>query len=245
MFYFLGILSIITGLFKAFVIMYLIVFIHELGHITMSLIFNWNIKKINVYPFGGYIIFDDIINKPFIEEVLVFASGILFQIILFIIFTLIIDNNSYIYKLFYNYNITILIFNLIPVIPLDGGKILNIILNYIYPFKASHLLTILTSYLIVILLIIYNYKNINMILICILMLSILIKEHKNHLYIYNSFLIERYLNKSNYKKNNIINKINLRFMKKYKNNVFLKNGIYYDEYEILNKKYSNKQKKID
>ena len=132
--------------------MYLIVFIHELGHILISLIFKWNIKKINIYPFGGYTVFDEAINKPFIEELLVFLGGILFQVILFLFFTLIFDKYAYTYQIFSSYNKTILIFNMIPIIPLDGSKVLNILLNKLFPFKLSHLISIYISYTFIIIL---------------------------------------------------------------------------------------------
>lgn len=216
----------------------MIVFIHELGHITMALFFNWNIKKINIYPFGGYTIFDESINKPFIEEFLIFIGGILFQLLLYIFFNLFVDNTAYIYKIFISYNFAILIFNMLPIIPLDGSKILNIITNYIFPFKKSHIIIIYISYIVLLVLLLF-YKDINMITIGILLLFILIKEHRNHLYLFNSFLLERYFKNIRYKKNNIINKDKLENMKKYFNNIFIKNNKYYSEKEIIKNRYKN------
>lgn len=218
--------------------MYLIIFIHEFGHIITSIAFNYNIKKINIYPFGGYTVFDDDINKSFIEEFLVFISGILFQIIFFIIIKLLVDNNLYIYKLFSSYNYTILMFNIIPIIPLDGSKIINIILNKIMPFKYSHLITIFISYALVIITFIFTYANLNMTLMLTLMIFLITKEYKNHIYIFNAFLLERYLKNIKFKKNNIINSTNIKKTKKYCNNVFLKNNNYISEKEILSKKFN-------
>ncbi len=218
--------------------MYLIIFIHEFGHVITSIVFNYNIKKINIYPFGGYTVFDDDINKPFIEEFLVFISGIIFQIIFFIIIKLLVDNNLYIYKLFSSYNYTILMFNIIPIIPLDGSKIINIILNKIMPFKYSHLITIFISYALVIITFIFTYANLNMTLMLTLMIFLITKEYKNHIYIFNAFLLERYLKNIKFKKNNIINSTNIKKTKKYCNNVFLKNNNYISEKEILSKKFN-------
>ena len=192
-FYFFGFLSIITGLFKPFLIMYLIVFIHEVGHITMALMFKYKIKKINIYPFGGYTIFESDINTPFINEFMVFLGGILFQTIFFLISKQILDNSSYTYELIENYNLSILMFNLLPILPLDGSKVLNIFLNKIYPFKKSHLLTIYISYIAILMLIIFSLKNINLVLMIFLLLILLIKEHKRHKLIFNMFLVERYI----------------------------------------------------
>lgn len=231
-------MSILTGLFKSFIVMYLIVFIHELGHIVMALIFKYKIVKINIYPFGGYTILDGDINTSFISELMVFFGGILFQLLFFIISKNIVDNNSYIYELIKNYNTTILIFNMIPIIPLDGAKVLNIIFNKIMPFKKAHILTIYVSYILLVILIIKEYKNLNMILISMLLLYLLITEHKRHKYIYNKFLLERYIKDISYKKNNFINNLDLKYMKKYINNVFVTSNKYISEKELLGRKFT-------
>ena len=218
--------------------MYLIVFIHELGHITMSLIFNFKIKKINIYPFGGYTIFDNNINNSFISEFLVFIGGILFQIILYFIFNS-LDISTYTKNIFNDYNFTILLFNLLPIIPLDGSKLLNIILNKFISFKRSHLTTIYLSYLTIIIYLLINTNiNINMILMSILLIIILINEHKNHLFIFNRFLVERYIKSINYKNINFIKNKNINNIKKYCNNVFINNNKYYSEKEMLSDKFN-------
>ena len=91
-FYFLALISIFTGLFKQFLIMYLIIIVHEFGHIFFALIFKYKIIKINIYPFGGYSIFQNDLNISFIKEFLVFLGGILFQFILYLIFKYQINN---------------------------------------------------------------------------------------------------------------------------------------------------------
>lgn len=236
--YLLGILSVITGLFKAFLIMYLIVITHELGHITMALIFKYNINKINIYPFGGYTIFDGDINKNSFAEFMVFFGGILFQLILSIVFRIYIDNSTYLYRTFNMYNTNILLFNLLPIIPLDGSKILNILFNKILPFKVSHKLSIYISYVLITIVFIINYKNLNMCMILILILNILIEEHKNHAYIFNKFLVERYIKNIKFKKNNFINGEKVNNMRKYMRNIFIIDNTYFSENEVLKDRFS-------
>lgn len=238
MFYFLGFISILTGLFKAFLIMYFIVFVHELGHIVNALLFNWNIEKIKIYPFGGYTIFNADINKPFIEELLVFNGGILFQFILFILVKIFMNESLYIYQLFMNYNLSILLFNLLPIIPLDGAKVLNILLNKFISFRKSHKITMYISVLSIIILIVCFYSDLNMIMISIILICFLYKECKNRIYLYNMFLIERYIKNINYKNNCFIDGIHIDKMKKYVNNVFIYKNKYIDEKDVLSKKYS-------
>lgn len=237
-FYFLALISVFTGLFKQFLIMYLIIIVHEFGHIFFALIFKYKIIKINIYPFGGYSIFQNDLNISFIKEFLVFLGGILFQFILYLIFKYNINNYSFIYKVFINYNTSIILFNLIPIIPLDGSKVINILLNNFISFKYAHLITIYISYIFVFILIVLFYNNLNMNIMILLLLFLLIKEHKIHKYLFNNFLVERLVKEIKFKKNNFINKLNLNKMMKYRNNIFIIDNRYISEKEILYKKYN-------
>ena len=237
-FYFLALISIFTGLFKQFLIMYLIIIVHEFGHIFFALIFKYKIIKINIYPFGGYSIFQNDLNISFIKEFLVFLGGILFQFILYLIFKYNINNYSFIYKIFINYNTSIILFNLIPIIPLDGSKVINILLNNFISFKYAHLITIYISYIFVFILIVLFHNNLNMNIMILLLLFLLIKEHKIHKYLFNNFLVERLVKEIRFKKNNFINKLNLNKMMKYRNNIFIIDNKYISEKEILYKKYN-------
>ena len=237
-FYFLALISIFTGLFKQFLIMYLIIIVHEFGHIFFALIFKYKIIKINIYPFGGYSIFQNDLNISFIKEFLVFLGGILFQFILYLIFKYNINNYSFIYKVFINYNTSIILFNLIPIIPLDGSKVINVLLTNIISFKYAHLITIYISYIFVFILIVLFYNNLNMNIMILLLLFLLIKEHKIHKYLFNNFLVERLVKEIKFKKNNFINKLNLNKMMKYRNNIFIIDNRYISEKEILYKKYN-------
>ena len=237
-FYFLALISIFTGLFKQFLIMYLIIIVHEFGHIFFALLFKYKIIKINIYPFGGYSIFQNDLNISFIKEFLVFLGGILFQFILYLIFKYNINNYSFIYKVFINYNTSIILFNLIPIIPLDGSKVINILLNNFISFKYAHLITIYISYIFVFIMIVLFHNNLNMNIMILLLLFLLIKEHKIHKYLFNNFLVERLVKEIRFKKNNFINKLNLNKMMKYRNNIFIIDNKYISEKEILYKKYN-------
>ena len=63
----------------------LLIIIHEFGHFITAYFFNWKIDKIYIYPLGGITRFNDIINKPFIEQFLVLLMGPVFQNIGFVL----------------------------------------------------------------------------------------------------------------------------------------------------------------
>ena len=146
LYYLVAFLSIITGLFKDFIYITLLIFIHEIGHTIGALYYKWNIKKIIILPFGGITIFNEYINKSLKEEFVILVLGPLFQILFYFILCFFNIEST----LITNYHYSLLLFNLLPIIPLDGSKLLNIILNKITNFKLSHMLTIYVSILTVI-----------------------------------------------------------------------------------------------
>lgn len=111
---------------------------------------------------------------------------------------------------FYTYHKFILIFNLLPIYPLDGGKLVNLLLSYLISYYQSLQKTIYISFFLYTLLTLYVIlwqRNLIIIsIVCLLGLKI-IKEIKQADYNYHKFLMERYLNNYNFKKNKTITDI--------------------------------------
>ena len=120
---------------------------------------------------------------------------------------------------------------MLPIIPLDGSKLLNIILNKITSFKMSHLLTIYISLITIILLMIKN-KNLVLYIIIFFILLKVIKEYKEHKYIFNKFLFERYNYNLKFKKIKYIKGRKINKMKKEYKHIFYDDK-YYTEKDIL------------
>ena len=127
-------------MFKDVITLFTIIIIHELGHIILSRLFKWNIKSVEIGVFGGFITYDDVIDKPFIEEIIISLGGFLMQGLIFLITYILSKNGLFSIKeasLINRYNLSIFLFNAIPVYPLDGSKILLVILNMFIPYKKS------------------------------------------------------------------------------------------------------------
>lgn len=138
------------------------------------------------------------------------------------------------------YHYSILIFNLLPVYPLDGGKLVNLFFSLKFSFRNSFYLEICISYLMVLLLIIVNRENINinLLIIVIFLLYKITREYKQIELFYNKFLLERYINKYNFRQSIIIN--NLKKFHRNKSHLVKIGDKYYLESEILKKIYKNR-----
>ncbi|MBQ9024483.1 MAG: hypothetical protein IJ105_04600 [Bacilli bacterium] len=230
-------LAFLAGLFKEIIIISIIIIIHEFGHFYALNKYSWNVKRIDIFPFGGITKTDDKIDKPLKEELIISIMGPLFQEILFIIILIFYKYNimdTYFYKLFKDYNITMLFFNLMPIIPLDGSKILNILLNKIFNFRISYILNIIISIIFLIVFAIIFKSDSSYYLIIVFLIYQILYSYKNRYIVYNRFILEKRLKKSNYIKYKKVN--NVKKMYRNKRNLIKKDGSYITEYKYINKK---------
>lgn len=232
LFYLLALICILTGLLKDFVIISFIILFHEVGHILVSQIWKWEIDRIIVLPFGGITIFKEMINRPIKEELFIALAGPFFQSILFFIFSS---------SKWSSYNLALLCFNLIPIIPLDGSKIVNLCLNRFFPFKKSHIFSIVISIILICIMIFYFgiERNLMMLIVISFLCFKVLKEIKEHPYLFYKFLWERYSYYIYFKKKKILKSDSLKDMKRDYSHLFYRKNHYYTEKEMLREKFDN------
>ena len=233
-YYFFALVSVFTGNFKGFIIFSSIIIVHELGHLLMALFLNWKVEEVLLLPFGGITVFCEDINRPMIEEFLILICGPLFQVF----FTYFNRGN----EILFNYSIILLLFNLLPIFPLDGSKFLNLFLNLFFSFKKSHLLTIYFSFLVIFFMILKCDFNLLLILIILFIFFKVIDEFKNHINIFNRFLLERYIKDFGFKKSKVIKSDKLGKMKRDYRHVFFDGKCYITEKQMLKKRFDFKRK---
>lgn len=232
---------IITGHVKDLLVFTSIIIFHELGHYLMARINKVKVKKITIYPFGGITTLDTLINININRELLIAMGGILFQTIYMIIIIILYKHGfvrEYIYNLYTRYNNSILYFNLLPIVSLDGFKILNLTLSKIFPFDISNKLSLGISFITLILILIVNYYTFNYTLLLILSVLIIniVNYYKDLNYIFNKFLVERYLYNLSYSKEKIVN--NKKNMYKDYRHIFKNGNKYLTEKKYLYDKYN-------
>lgn len=136
-----------------FFIYFLITFIHELGHVVAAKMLKLNISKIKLLAIGFNAEIDDLDNTTSIKEFIVTIAGPLTYFV-----------SSYLLRWMYSvdfisYNAYVqantvneydLIFNLLPLIPLDGGRLLKIVIDNFVTTKKSLIIVSLLSNILVI-----------------------------------------------------------------------------------------------
>jgi stage IV sporulation protein FB len=195
-------LAVLTARFLELSMLLMIIFIHELGHAVAASVFSWRIKKITLLPFGGVAEMDEHGNRPLFEEAIVILAGP-FQHIWLIGGAFCFYELSWLspehFRLFLSYNMMVLLFNLLPIWPLDGGKLVFLLLSYYKSFPIAHRMTILVSLVCMVLFagftIVLMPNNLNVWIILAFLLFSLYHEWKQHRFIFMRFLLERYYGK--------------------------------------------------
>ena len=149
---------------------------------------------------------------------LISSGGVLFQLILYIIFNLLLKYSlisNYSYQIFLTYNELIIIFNLLPIIPLDGSKIFISLIERFLSYKISLIIVNIISIILIIILIFNQELSLNLILVSFFLFYKTYYEIFNHAFIFHKFLLERYLNNYKYLKIKKIKKIKELYKNKF------------------------------
>lgn len=128
-------------------VLFLCVVLHELGHALMAKRFKVKTEKIMLLPIGGVATLEKMPEKP-MQELLVALAGPAVNVVIALLLALIVPVRSYfnfdavmleevLFQLtFQNFlfylfvaNVMLVVFNLIPAFPMDGGRVLRALLS--------------------------------------------------------------------------------------------------------------------
>lgn len=134
------IIMIALKLTEQFFIIFLVVSIHELSHAFVAKRFGLIIEKIIITPIGQVAVILDLKTVGYLKEILILFAGPAVNFCIAGIMFLVIHRPTF----FIVTNILIGIFNLLPIYPLDGGRILYSVLeNTIGTFQANKIIIFL------------------------------------------------------------------------------------------------------
>jgi len=132
--------SVLTGYWAELAALFAIVLVHELGHVLAAKSYGWRIRSIKLLPFGGVAESEEAGTVPARQEAVVAAAGPLQNVWM--------AGAAYLLGVYggwepewANYivqaNLMIGLFNLLPILPLDGGKLLQVWLSYVLPYHKA------------------------------------------------------------------------------------------------------------
>lgn len=120
-FYILVIASIFFQITELLLHTLFFVALHELSHIIIAIKLGFKIEKITICPAGMIAKIKDLESAYLHQRIVITSAGVLFNLIVVALFF----ENSYIKAI----NLSIAIFNMLPILPLDGGKLYSYILG--------------------------------------------------------------------------------------------------------------------
>lgn len=140
------ILLMIVGFKGELIISFIIVIFHEMIHYLTARYFGFDGFDVEILPMGTRLKLKDFDNATPMEDLVISISGPLINLILAAFFYLLMNVSSFAYtSLFFWGNLTIGMFNLLPALPLDGGRILRDILSLKTYYRKANKITVYTS----------------------------------------------------------------------------------------------------
>ncbi|MEE0266267.1 MAG: M50 family metallopeptidase [Acutalibacteraceae bacterium] len=126
-------------------------FFHEMGHIFAMKLYGTKVNSIGLSVFDVNITDTGKPNRGFIAEIIITVAGVFVNIVLFLLCCIVYNSfNIYILRCFATANLTLGIFNALPIDSLDGGNALEMILRRNFSDKTVYFVTLLVSVLFVI-----------------------------------------------------------------------------------------------
>ena len=182
-------LAILFDFFQQLMLVYIIVMIHESAHLFTALFFRIKLKQIEILPFGVSMLLDAHYIKNPKHEIIVVAAGPLSNMIVSFVFLLLVQNrliNSDIGWFIITASNMLALLNILPALPLDGGRILKAALTMRWGFvKAFNFTMMLTKIMIVLLaiggclLLVYTHFNFSLFLICAFLIVNIVAERRS------------------------------------------------------------------
>ncbi len=110
---------------ETLVMSYFIILVHELSHLMAAKFIGLSCSNITIYPFGLNLKLKNTIIYSISDEIILYLSGPLSNILMALLSLIIGVKSDFYYK-----NLALFFINILPIIPLDGGMIIKKVLNY-------------------------------------------------------------------------------------------------------------------
>lgn len=126
-------MSVLTGYFAELLTLFTLVLVHEIGHVAAARGFGWTVRAVRLLPFGGVAEMEEEPGAPALQEAAVALAGPLqnawmgaaawtlgyFGLLDAPVAAYIAEANA-----------VLIAFNLLPIYPLDGGRLLKVAFSF-------------------------------------------------------------------------------------------------------------------
>lgn len=195
--------SVLTGHFLELLALFSIVFVHEMGHVFAARMYGIKVLSVQMLPFGGVAVMEDAGEMTAGREIAIALAGPL-QNVLLIGASLLLHVAGIWDGPFLDYfiqsNLLIASFNLLPILPLDGGKVSQAVCSLAMPYHATLIWSYRISLLFSALLLVYSFlplllglggMQLNLLLIGLFLLYSNLTDYRNIPYRFLRFLVNR------------------------------------------------------
>jgi stage IV sporulation protein FB len=196
-------MSVLTGHFLELLALFTIVFVHEMGHVFAARMYDIKVLSVQMLPFGGVAVMEDAGNLTAGREIVIALAGPLQNLMLIgaslLLHAIGIWDGPFL-SYFIQSNLLIALFNLLPILPLDGGKISQALCSLVMPYYATLLWSYRISLLFSVLLVAYSFlplwlglggMQLNLLLIGLFLLYSNLMDYRNIPYRFIRFLVNR------------------------------------------------------
>ncbi|AJA48411.1 putative metalloprotease [Clostridium pasteurianum DSM 525 = ATCC 6013] len=140
------ILLIFIGFNGNLITAFIMVIFHEFTHYFVARYFGFKSGNVEILPFGAVLTVNDFEEASFKEDLIISLSGPIFNLVLAVIFYIVYlyFHNTIINSLFLT-NAALGVFNLVPALPLDGGRIFRNLMARKIRYRLANFIIIIVS----------------------------------------------------------------------------------------------------
>ena len=141
--WFLGlvVLFAVAGLLSKLLLVFGAIFCHEVSHAAAAATLGLKVREIELLPFGGVARIDGLNETEPGKELVIAAAGPVCSALLALLSWLVVTNfpesAAYGWQFFLQVNLMLVCFNLLPALPLDGGRIARSLLCQVWDYNKS------------------------------------------------------------------------------------------------------------
>jgi len=192
--------SFYTGYISQSITIFISVLLHEIGHTIVAKALGIRVEEIELFPFGGVAKMEDITKYGGYMEVLIAIAGPVVSGLIAALCAVFAKSNE-LFAATALFNFILMTFNLVPALPMDGGRILRNILLHHLSYKQATKVMVISGRLAAIALVLYNiviiYKGSTSVAFILTAVFIYLGCHREMKYCSYYYLLHR----NNYKKN--------------------------------------------